>query len=223
MIDLPTDHPRPARQQFRGATVALAFSAGQTLALQSLAQRTGTTLFMVVLALWQTLLQRYSGQASVVTGTVSANRVWREVEGVVGCLANTLALRADFTPALSVAELLAQVKATAVGAFDHQQLPFDEVVDALKLPRDSSRMPLVQTFVVLQPAADTELSLGDVRARWATLPSPVAKFDLSLELQARGATLAGCIEYDTPISPFLGTRSLAKDPSLMFRQVVNLP
>ncbi|KNZ34116.1 MAG: hypothetical protein AD742_01460 [Methylibium sp. NZG] len=198
-LALPTDHHRPARQRFRGATLELRFDPTELAALRALARRNSTTLFMTVLALWQTLLHRHSGQATVITGSVIANRERREFESVVGYLANTLALRSDFADGLTVAGLLAQVKATALAAYAHQHVPFEEVVDALHLPRDASRTPLIQTFVVLQPPAEGPRHLGDVRAHKTPQASPVAKFDLTLELQEAGSQLVGCLEYDTDL------------------------
>ncbi len=198
-LALPTDRRRPAQQAFRGATLPVRFSPAQLEGLHALARRTDTTLFMVVLALWQTLLHRYSGQATVVTGSVIANRERRGFEGVVGYFANTLALRSDFDDELTVGALLAQVKAAALGAYEHQHVPFEEVIDALRLPRDASRMPLIQTFVVLQPPTQPQRKLGDVLARKTTLASPVAKFDLTLELQETGSCLEGCLEYDSDL------------------------
>ena len=198
-LALPTDHRRPAAQRFLGASVELRLSAPQLDGLRALARRTDTTLFMTLLAAWQTLLHRYSGQATVVTGSVIANRERREFEGVVGYFANTLALRSDFTDGLTVNALLAQVKATALAAYEHPHVPFEEVVDALRLPRDAGRMPLIQTFIVLQPPAATEYSLGEVRAHKAELASPVAKFDLSLELHEGADGLQCSLEYDTDL------------------------
>ncbi|MFZ2649016.1 MAG: amino acid adenylation domain-containing protein, partial [Burkholderiaceae bacterium] len=198
-VDLPTDRRRPDLQRFRGATVPVEFSAAQLQALIQLTRRTGTTLFMGVLALWQALLYRYSGQATVVTGTVAANRDHPELEGVVGYFANTLALRCDFADALTVTELLAQVKATALAAYEHQHIPFEEVVEACKLPRDAGRTPLIQTFVVLQPPARAQRSMGDVQMKKIPLPSTVARFDLALELQELDTVLQGWLEYDTDL------------------------
>jgi amino acid adenylation domain-containing protein len=198
-LALPTDRRRPARQRFRGATVDLCLTAPQLAALNALAKRTDTTLFMTLLAAWQTLLHRYSGQATVVTGSVIANRERRECAGVVGYFANLLALRSDFVDGLTIEALLAQVKSTALGAYVHQHVPFDEVVEALRLPPDLSRKPLVQTFMVLQPPALAERRLGDVRARRTHAHAAVAKFDLSLELQEVDSQLEGSLEYDSDL------------------------
>ena len=211
-IELPTDRQRPVVQRFHGARVPIVFSTARLGALRALAKRTRTSLFMVVAAAWQALMHRYSAQSTVVTGTVVANRDRRELERVVGYLANTLALRTDFDCALTVAGLLAQVKATALSAYEHQHLPFEEIVEALKLPRDTSRMPLIQTMVVLQAADQGERACGSLRIERDTLPSPGAKLDLTLELREQNETLRGCIEYDSDLF----------DPITMERMVVHL-
>ena len=198
-IDLPTDRRRPVVQRFHGASVPIIFSSARLGALRALARRTQTSLFMVVAAAWQALMHRYSAQSTVITGTVVANRDRRELERVVGYFANTLALRTDFDNLLTVAGLLAQIKATALSAYEHQHLPFEEVVEALKLPRDTSRMPLIQTMVVLQAAGLGERACGSLRIERATLPNPGAKFDLTLELREQDQALQGCIEYDTDL------------------------
>lgn len=198
-LQLPTDHRRPVRQRFHGSSVAFRLAEVEVQALRALAQRTNTTLFMTLLAAWQSLLHRYSGQSSIVTGSIIANRERREFTGVVGFFANTLAMRSDFEVGLTVEGLLAQIKATALEAYEHQHVPFEEVVEALQLPRDLSRKQLIQTFIVLQPASPTGPRFGDAIASIETLPSTVAKFDLSLELQESGTELLGCLEYDTDL------------------------
>ncbi len=230
-LELASDRRRPDVQRFRGARVPVSLSPAALNALRGLAQRTETSLFMVVLAAWQLLLHRHSAQSTIVTGTVIANRDRRELGRVVGYFANTLALRADFDDELTVRGLLAQVKATALGAYAHQHVPFEEVVDALKLPRDAGRMPLVQTMVVLQAAAQGERTAGAVRIQRVAPPSPGAKFDLTLELQEQANTLQGSLEYDTDlfdratVERLLGhwltlVEGMCADP---LRQVVALP
>ncbi len=198
-LDLPTDRRRPSVQRFRGAAHTTSLPATKLAAVRETATRNGTTLFVMLLAAWQTLLHRYSGQSTIVTGSVVANRDRLDLSRVVGYFANTLALRSEFNAALTVAELLAQVKATALGAIDHQHVPFEEVVEALKLPRDFSRMPLIQTLIVFQPRADAPGRWGDLTVERLELAVPVAKFDLALHLQERDEALHARIEYDAEL------------------------
>jgi amino acid adenylation domain-containing protein len=198
-IDLPADRPRPAAQRYRGALLDVFFSTEEVAALRALARRTGSTLFMVLLAVWQTLLFRLSRQSVIVTGSVIANRGRSEIDDLVGYFANSVALRADFTPDLTVAGLLTQLRRTALEAYDHQATPFEEVVEALKLPRDPARTPLIQTFLELQPPVEALATINGLRTERQMLGTPVAKFDLSLELQECGTGLRGQFEYDSDL------------------------
>ncbi|MFZ2651519.1 MAG: amino acid adenylation domain-containing protein [Burkholderiaceae bacterium] len=210
LLHLPADRRRSAVQRFRGASLPLTLAAAQLRALRELALRTGTTLFMTLLASWQILMHRYSGQSTIVTGSVVANRERPDLAGVVGYFANTLALRSDFGESMSVVDLLAQVKANALGAIDHQHLPFEEVIEALKLPRDTSRMPLIQTMVVLQAPAQPLPRWGEASVERLALASPIAKFDLTLELQEQGAALGGHISFDSDLFDAATVERLAR-------------
>ena len=198
-LELPTDRRRGNEQRFRGASVSVVLQAERVRALRALAQRSGTTLFMVVLAGWQALMHRYSGAATVVTGTVVANRQRDEFARCVGYFANTLALRSDVVDTTTAGDLLAQAKRRTLEAIDHQHVPFEEVVEALKLPRDAARMPLIQTMVALQAPAEALPAWGAARAERLALASPLSKFDLTLDLQEHAEIVQGCVEYDTDL------------------------
>ncbi|WP_255357132.1 condensation domain-containing protein, partial [Lysobacter sp. Root916] len=144
LLELPTDRARPAVQSHVGGTLPFALSAELSARLKQLGQRQGATLFMVLLAGWSLLLSRLSGQDDVVVGTPVANRQRREVEALVGFFVNTLALRVRVGETASVAELLAQVKKATLGAFVHQELPFEQVVEAVQPARSLSHSPLFQ-------------------------------------------------------------------------------
>ncbi|MEQ1514841.1 MAG: condensation domain-containing protein, partial [Lysobacteraceae bacterium] len=146
LLELPMDRPRPAVQSHVGGTLPFGLSAELTAQLKQLGQRQGTTLFMVLLAGWSLLLSRLSGQDDVVIGTPVANRQRREVEGLIGFFVNTLALRMRVGETASVADLLAQVKDTTLGAFAHQELPFEQVVEAVQPARSLSHSPLFQVM-----------------------------------------------------------------------------
>jgi hypothetical protein len=142
-LALPTDHPRAQRQSFRGDLLPLVFDAGLTRALRALAARTGTSLFMVALAAYQVFLWRHSGQRDLCVGVPVANRTRVELEGLIGCFINTVVMRACIDPARSFVQLLAQVKDTALGAFAHQDLPFEQIVD---VQRDPAIRPVQAMF-----------------------------------------------------------------------------
>ncbi|RYZ34547.1 MAG: amino acid adenylation domain-containing protein, partial [Myxococcaceae bacterium] len=151
-LELPTDKPRPAVQTFRGDTKTLQWSKALWESVKGLAQKENATPFMVLLAAFQTVLSRYSGQDDVSVGSAIANRTRAETEGLIGFFVNTLVLRAKLTPEQSFRQLLAQVRETTLGAYAHQEVPFERLVEELQPERDLSRGPLFQVMFVLQNA-----------------------------------------------------------------------
>src|SRR5262249_41576016 len=149
-LDLPTDHPRPAVQSFRGALCPFELPAELVDAVRALAQQEGCTLYMVLLAAFQALLHRYTGQDDICGGTPIANRTHAEAEGLIGFFVNTLVLRADLSGEPSFREFLGCVREACLGAYAHQDLPFERLVEELRLERDLSRTPLFQVLFVFQ-------------------------------------------------------------------------
>ncbi|MES2936867.1 MAG: non-ribosomal peptide synthase/polyketide synthase [Pseudomonadota bacterium] len=198
-LDLPLDHPRPPEQAFRGANHEFMLPKPLVDRLQALAQAEGATLFMVLLAAFQSLLARWSGQQDVVVGTPVAGRTHRATEGLIGFFVNMLALRTDLSGDPTFRALLARVKETALDAFAHQHLPFEKLVEELRPARDRSRPPVFQVQLALQNYAEEELVLPGLRiARLErdAIASGASKLDLSLFLMDEGADgLAGMIEY----------------------------
>ncbi|MBJ6766264.1 hypothetical protein JGU66_36430, partial [Myxococcaceae bacterium JPH2] len=142
ILELPTDRPRPPVHSFHGANIRAPLPASLHSSLLHLARQEGATLFMSLLAGFQLLLARYSGQDDVVVGSPISGRNRREVEGLIGFFVNTLALRAQPSPESSFRLFLRHVREACLGAFAHQDIPFEQLVDALKPPRDLSRTPL---------------------------------------------------------------------------------
>src|SRR5258708_21294492 len=140
------DRPRPFQQDCAGALIECVLDAELTKSLKALSQRHGTTLFMTLVASWAALLARLSGQEEVVIGTPSANRGRREIEGLIGFFVNTLALRVDVSGSLTVGELLERVKAQALAAQQHQDLPFEQVVEITRPERSLAHSPLFQVM-----------------------------------------------------------------------------
>jgi amino acid adenylation domain-containing protein len=200
LLELPTDRPRPAVQSYRGERVAVRLSPELSAQLRALSQRHGVTLFMTLLAGWSTLLSRLSGQRDIVIGTPVANRQRAEVEPLIGFFVNTLALRIDVTADPDVAGLLAQTKTTTLGAFAHQDLPFEQVVEALQPVRSLSHSPLFQVILTLNNAPGggepdfSDLSLSTIEARQHT-----AKTDLALSLSDTPDGLVGGVIYATDL------------------------
>jgi natural product biosynthesis luciferase-like monooxygenase protein/amino acid adenylation domain-containing protein/non-ribosomal peptide synthase protein (TIGR01720 family) len=201
LLTLPTDRARPSMPGYQGAMVRLDISPELTARLRALSQRHGVTLFMTLMAGWSVLLARLSGQQDVVIGTPVANRQRREMESVIGFFVNTLALRVRLDDNPSVRDLLAQVKANALAAFSHQELPFDQVVEALHPVRSLSYSPLFQAMLAMDNTPDSELALqggltlpGLMLTPLAT-PHTTAHFDLSLLLSDDNSGLTGELEY----------------------------
>ena len=150
LLELPTDKPRPAIQTFRGANEPRELSAELTAKLNELSRQHNVTLFMLLLAAFQLLLHRYTGQKDIVVASAIAGRTRVGTESLIGYFVNTLALRGRFTRELTVEELLRQVREVTLGAYAHQELPFENLVGELQPERDLSYTPLVQVMFVLQ-------------------------------------------------------------------------
>ena len=151
-MELPTDNPRPAERSGRGEQVEFIVDAGITSALNNLAQGQGSTLFTVLMSAFKTLLYRYSGQTDICVGTPIAGRNRQEIQPLIGFFVNTLALRSDLSGDPSFTELMSRVQADMLDATKHQDVPFENIVDALGLSRDMSVTPIFQTILVLQNA-----------------------------------------------------------------------
>ncbi|WP_458366437.1 amino acid adenylation domain-containing protein [Burkholderia pseudomallei] len=196
LLELPTDRPRPPQPDYAGATVGLALDAPLTAGLRALARRHGATLFMTVLAAWSVLLSRLSRQTDVVIGTPSANRGHAQIEGLIGFFVNTIALRVDLDGAPTVAELLARVKARTLAAQQHQDIPFEHVVERVQPARSLSHSPVFQAMFAWQHASRGEMRLEGLRAEpLDDAARTIAKFDLTLSLRESGDAIDGGLEY----------------------------
>jgi amino acid adenylation domain-containing protein len=199
-LELPADRPRPPVQSFRGAAVRLDLAPELTAGLERASRGQGATLFMTLLAGFQALLGRYSGQDDLGVGTPIAGRNRQEIEGLIGFFVNTLVLRADLAGRPGFAELVARVRATALGAYAHQDLPFDRLVEDLAPQRNLSRNPLFQVAFALQNVPMPDLGLGPGLAMEAEdSPVSTSKFDLSLFIQEERGGLTAVLEYCTDL------------------------
>ena len=198
-LELQTDHPRPPVQSFRGRSHWFTVPRALTSGLHALAQREGATLFMVGLAAFDVLLSRYSGQDDVVVGTPIANRNRIEIEPLVGFFVNTLVMRTDLSGDPTFRELVRRVRETALGAYGHQDLPFEKLVDEVQPERDLSRNPLFQVMFALQNAPGKELVLTGLRLTWEPPASGTSKFDLMLWMQEQEGELTAVLEYNTDL------------------------
>ena len=199
LFELPADRPRPALQTFRGATLPLVLPAGATAGVQALSRRERATPFMTLLGVFMVLLHRYTGRTDLAVGSPIANRGRSELEGLVGFFVNTLVLRGDLSGDPGFRELLARVQSLAAGAYAHQDLPFEKLVEELEPERQLSHAPLFQVMFVLQNAPVPELVLPGLRLAPLAARSGTSKFDLSLYLWEGGPELAGHFEYNTDL------------------------
>ncbi|WP_393062392.1 amino acid adenylation domain-containing protein [Streptomyces sp. LN549] len=196
-LELPTDHARPAQRTGKGEVVRFSVPADVAARARAVAAEGGASMFMTLLSVFQLLLARYSGQRDVAVGTPIAGRNRTETEDLIGFFVNTLVLRTDLSGDPAFTDLLARVKDTALGAYDHQDLPFERLVEELAPDRDLSRNPLFQTLFALQntPGADA-WSLPGLTAEPIESPVREAKFDLSMYLaEAADGTLNGAVVY----------------------------
>jgi amino acid adenylation domain-containing protein len=196
---LPTDRPRPSVRSYRGSQKSLTLSAELTARIKELSLHQNVTLFMSLLAAFQTLLYRYSWQENFLIGTSVANRIRRETEHLIGFFVNMLALRADLSDNPTFTELLARVREVVLGAFAHQDLPFDFLVKDLQLERDPSRMPLIQVFFVLQSALPLKLELPGLEVAPLVIESGTTPFDITMSLIETPHGLVGTLDYNADI------------------------
>src|SRR5580700_662990 len=199
VLEIPTDKVRPAVASHEGASVRFSLTKELTRELKELSRREGVTLFMTLLAGYQVLLHRYSGQEDIAIGTPVANRNRGEIEGLIGFFVNTLVLRTDLRGKPAFREVLKRVREVTLGAYAHQEVPFEKLVEELAPERDLSRSPLFQVMLVLQNAPVEELELSGLRVEVEGVETGVAKFDVTMSLQEAEERIAGVLEYDTDL------------------------
>ena len=223
MLELPTDYLRPAVQSFRGSVYGFDVSAELTQGLKGLSRISHSTLFMSLLAVWNVLLYRYSGSDDIVVGSAIANRNRAETEGLIGCFANTLALRTDLSENPSFMTLLARVRATALGAYAHQDLPFEQLVEVLQPVRSLSYTPIFQVMLVLQNLPLPELDMAGVQWQVIDADSGTAKFDLTWVVRETAQGLRCKLEYNTDIFAATTIERLAGHLETLLEAVVANP
>lgn len=222
-LELPTDRARPNVQSFRGATVRFAVSRELTDQLNELARAEGVTLFMLLLAALNVVLSRWSGQRDIVVGTPIAGRTHRDVEPLIGLFVNMLALRVDLRGDPTFAELLARVKEASLGAYAHQDLPFEKLVAELQPVRDLSRQPLFQVLFALQNVPREKLQLEGLRARRIAENDPMAKLDVSLYLHETVEGIEGFLEYATDLFDARTIDRIASHYHVVLAAIVTAP
>ncbi len=222
-LQLPTDHARPSRQTYRGAQHDIQLPATLLPALQALGQRTSTSLFMLVLATFQTLLHRYTGQEDIVIGSPIANRSRPTLAGLIGCFANTLALRSDFSGNPTFRTLLKRVRATVLDGLAHQDLPFEKLVEELQPERDLSRTPLFQVMLVYNNTALSFDQFGALKTMPVDVASTMARFDLMLTVMELDTGLKTSITYNADLFDATTIARMAGHLETLLTSVVQNP
>jgi amino acid adenylation domain-containing protein len=198
-LELPSDHPRPAARTYRGATVPFSIPLHLTEKLKELSRKNGATVYMSLLAIFQTLFSRYSGQHDISVGTPIAGRRQPETEGLIGFFINTLVMRSDLSGDPDFLALLQRVKRVTLEAFAHQDLPFEKLVEALQPDRHLSRAPLFQVAFAVQNVPPSALDFGEAKLAPVAVDSGTAKFDLWMPLVETPKGLQGVIQYSTDL------------------------
>ncbi|MBG0828848.1 amino acid adenylation domain-containing protein [Planomonospora sp. ID67723] len=219
-IELPTDRPRPAEQGYDGAALGVRIDADLTRRLAELGRASNATPYMTLLAAFQVLLARYSGQADFAVGSPVAGRGLPELEGVIGMFVNTLVLRADLDGDPSFTAFLDRVRETTLDALAHAELPFDRLVTELNVVRDVSRAPLAQVAFALQNYADGG---DDPRVAYLTPPVRTTRHDLALYLFETPEGLSGHFTYNTELFDPETVELLAARFETLLRSIVEAP
>ncbi len=209
MLQLPTDKPRPDKQSFRGDTLHTAIGAELQADLKQLAERTNTTLFMVMLAAYGTLLSRYAGQEDLIVGVPVANRGREELHGVIGMFVNTLPLRTYPDKRKTFARYLEEVRAELLGAFDHQEYELGELVNELNVPRIGGRSPLFDTMFVMQNTGSLAPELEGGLTAVSTYAPKIAKYDLMADVTEHESGIRVDFQYCTELFDESTIRSMA--------------
>ncbi|HEX8184647.1 MAG TPA: amino acid adenylation domain-containing protein, partial [Blastocatellia bacterium] len=222
-LNLPADRPRPAIQSYSGSRHTFQIERDLAEAVKALSLQEGATLFMLLLAAFKALLGRYTSQQGIVVGSPIAGRSRVETEGLIGCFINTLVLRSDLSDDPRFVDLLARVRDTTMRAFEHQEVPFEKLVEELQPERDISRTPLFQALFVLQNAPLTELKMAGIEMRPVETEAVTAKFDLTLSIEESDGGLACGIEYSTDLFNLSTIKRMAGHFTTLLKGIVAAP
>ena len=222
-LSLPTDRPRPALQSFAGKRLRFVVAAHVTDALRSLARREGATLYMVLLAAFQLLLGRHAGQDDVLIGSPIAGRNRTELEGLIGFFANTVVLRGNLGGDPTFRELLGRTREAALGAFTHDELPFERLVEALRPERDPGRNPIFQAMFALHNEPLTPFAFAGLTVTRIRFEPGSTKVDLSLALTETAGGMQGSLEYCTALFEDATIERLAGHLARLLEDIVRDP
>lgn len=196
---IPPDYARPRQLTFAGKTIKAHVNQGPLESLREAGRSLGATLFMVLLAAFKLLLSRYSGRKDVIVGTPTAGRCREETESMIGCFVNNVVLRTDIGQAVSFAEVLRRTARTVMGALQHQNVPFESVLDTVRPERDPAYAPLFQLFFIFQQGGESLGSMQGARVTPLELPNTSSKFDLTLEVIEHPEVLELSLEFNSAL------------------------
>jgi len=222
-LELPTDRPRTRLERPSGGERSITLPMSTLEAVRTLGRREGATLYMTLLAAFQVLLYRLSGQEDFAVGSPIAGRTYAELESLIGCFVNTLVMRADLSGDLSFRQLLGRVRLTAIEAYSHQDLPFERVVSIAHSDRDKSRAPLFQVMFVLQNAPMHPLRCTNLSLNPLTLPSETSKFDITLFATEVVEGLRLTMEYSTDLFDAATVDRMLARYELLLDEIVSHP
>ncbi len=223
-LELPLEGPRPAKQTYRGASQAFALDSAVVDRLMALSQVEGATLFMTLLTAFKILVARYTGQTDIAVGSPIANRTQTEIEGLIGFFVNTLVLRTDLRGSQTFRQLLRQVRETCLGAYAHQDVPFEKLVEVLQPVRDPSRHPLIQAmFQVHHAEATTAFTLFDLEVTPVHPKRQTVKLDVEVHVVQHGQSLKGQVLFNTDLFSSTTMTQFAKHYQLVLEEVTRDP
>ena len=223
VLELPTDRPRPAVQTFRGERRSVTLSRELSEGLKRLSRAEGVTLFMTLLAAFQALLYRYTGQEDLVVGSPIANRNRAEIEGLIGFFVNTLVLRTDLSGSPSFQELLRRVRSTCLEAYAHQDLPFEKLVEELQPERNLNRTPLFQVMLNLLNLSDDSLELAGLEVEHIRRTEVVPKFDMDLYVTPNEEGVRLNLVFDTDLFDPARMDEMLEQFKHLVEQIVEAP
>ena len=223
MLELPLDHPRPKVRSLRGDFVSIEFDEELTTGLKALSRGEGATLFMTLLAAFQTLLSRYTAQHDVAVGVPLANRRRREIEGLIGFFVNTLVMRTNLAGEPTFRQLLGRVREVALGAYAHQDVPFEMLVERFQPARDAGHTPFFNVLFVFQNVPGSTPALPGLKIEQLNVGTNTAKFDLMLSLEEFDGKLCGIFEFSTDLFEEPTIRRMLAHFETMLRRIARQP
>ncbi|MFY0632131.1 MAG: hypothetical protein JXR05_17355, partial [Flavobacteriaceae bacterium] len=227
VLSLPTDYARPSIQSFKGSSYDFALDKEVALGLQELTTATGSSLFMTMLGIFNVFLSKYSGQQDICVGTPVANRGQQEIESLIGFFVNTLALRNELDLEESFIDFISRVKDKTLEAYDHQDVPFEKVVDSLSLDRDFSRTPLFQVMLSLQnnqnQTGSDSFELGDLELEGQSFDYEVSKYDLILRIVEHNDLIFLSFSYCTDLFASSTIERMAEHFVHLTKEIVSSP